>query len=163
MRFGRVLAATVAALLMVWMGSRDARSTPAITLEGDGSIRIAERKLRCSGVRNVLDDRLRNLGVSLPDVNLLVMNPTLVARQPGSVGLFVFYHECGHHRVGASELGADCWAVGRGVREGWLDRSGLREICESFGNAPATPTHPSGAERCSNLNRCFATAADSAR
>jgi len=83
----------------------------------------------------------------------------LVARQPGPVGLFVYYHECGHHHVGASELGADCWAVRRGVREGWLDSAGLQQICTSFGNAPATATHPSGARRCSNLNRCFAAAA----
>jgi hypothetical protein len=44
------------------------------------------------------------------------------------------------------------------VRDGWLDRDGLAQVCRSFGDAPPTPTHPSGARRCANLYRCFATA-----
>ena len=51
------------------------------------------------------------------------------------------------------------WAVRRGVRDGWLNRTGLAPICSSFGNASETPTHPSAARRCSNLERCFAGAA----
>jgi hypothetical protein len=73
------------------------------------------------------------------------------------VRLFVFHHECGHHHVGGNELSADCWAVDKGVREGWLDKPGLGAVCKSFGDAPATPTHPSGARRCRNIDRCFAT------
>jgi len=48
--------------------------------------------------------------------------------------------------------------VSEGVKQGWLDRGGLAEACRSFGNAPATSTHPSGARRCANLDRCFAAA-----
>jgi hypothetical protein len=84
-----------------------------------------------------------------------VINPALLARQSTTVRLFVFHHECGHHHVGASELNADCWAVRRGVQDGWLTRSGLVEVCDSFGGAPATSTHPSGARRCGNLDRCY--------
>jgi hypothetical protein len=54
---------------------------------------------------------------------------------------------------------ADCWAVDRGVRDGWLDKVKLPEVCRSFGNAPATPTHPSAASRCRNLERCLAATA----
>jgi hypothetical protein len=86
------------------------------------------------------------------------MNPRLLKRWPAIVRLFVFHHECGHHHVGGSELAADCWAVKEGVREGWLDRPGLQQVCRSFGNGPATPTHPAGATRCASLERCFATA-----
>jgi hypothetical protein len=159
MRSRRLVAAAGAAGLIYWsLGSNEVRSAPPLTLEPDGSIQIAERKLRCGDVRNVLDTRLLNLGISVPGTKLLVLNPTLVARQPGTVRLFVFHHECGHHHVGASELSADCWAVRRGVRDGWLDGAGLVQICKSFGNAPASSTHPSAIERCSNLNRCFAEA-----
>jgi len=125
-------------------------------------MRIAARTLRCGDVRSVLDTRLHNLGISVPDAKLLLLNPMLVARQPGPVQLFVFHHECGHHHVGGSELGADCWAVQHGVEEGWLDPTGLAQICRSFGNAPASATHPSAAQRCNNLNRCFAAAASRA-
>jgi hypothetical protein len=119
---------------------------------------MAGRNLRCGSVRSALDPRLPNLGISIPDQRLLVMNPTLLRRQPETVQLFVFYHECGHHHVGGSEFGADCWAVRRGVQEGWLDRPGLGQVCKSFGNAPDTPTHPSGARRCANIDKCFASA-----
>jgi hypothetical protein len=159
MRLGHLLVAVAAALIYWGLHSTVVAAAPPISLQPDGSLEIAARKLRCGDVRNVLDTRLLNLGISVPDAKLLVINPALVARQPGPVGLFVYYHECGHHHVGASELGADCWAVRRGVREGWLDSAGLQQICTSFGNAPANATHPSGARRCSNLNRCFAAAA----
>jgi hypothetical protein len=99
-----------------------------------------------------------NLGVAVPDRQLLVINPKLLSFQPRPVRLFVFQHECGHHHVGASEMNADCWAVRRGVLDGWLDRAGLVQICKSFGDAPVTATHPSGARRCRNLDLCFASA-----
>ena len=147
MRLGHLLLAAAAALIM---GSTVVGAAPPISLQPDGSLQIAARKLRCGDVRNVLDARLPNLGISVPDAKLLVINPARVARQPGTVRLFVYYHECGHHHVGASELSADCWAVRRGVREGWLNRLGSRRyavIRQRIGN----PTHPSAARRCSNL------------
>jgi hypothetical protein len=135
-----------------------ARASPPVSLQPDGSLQIDGRTLKCGNVRNALDRRLPNLGISVPANRLLVINPMLLARESKTVRLFVFNHECGHHHVGASELGADCWAVHRGVEEGWLDKVGLGEVCNSFQGAPATPTHPSGARRCSNLDRCFTLA-----
>lgn len=127
-----------------------------VTKQRDGSLLIAGHNLRCSSVRNVVDPYLPNLGLAAPGV--LVMNPRLLNRWPATVRLFVFHHECGHHHVGASELAADCWAARQGVRQGWLDRAGLQQICRSFGNGPATSTHPSGTVRCASLGRCFANA-----
>jgi hypothetical protein len=163
MRLGSLAAAVAAALVGCGLADQVVVAAPAISLQADGSVQIAARTLRCGDVRTVLDGRLRNLGISVPDAKLLVMNPALVARQPGTVRLFVFHHECGHHQVGASELGADCWAVRRGVQEGWLDGAGLAQICKSFADAPASATHPSAAQRCSNLSRCFASARGKAR
>lgn len=117
---------------------------------------MAGRSLRCGSARNVLDRRLPSEGAASPGV--LIINPRLITRMPQTVRLFVFYHECGHHHVGGSELRADSWAVTRGVAEGWLDRAGLRQVCRSFGNMPATPTHPSARSRCRNLDRTFARA-----
>jgi hypothetical protein len=130
----------------------------SVRKQPDGSVLIAGRSLRCGSARNVIDANLPNLGLAAPGV--LVMNPRLLARWPAIVRLFVFHHECGHHHVGGSEIGADCWAVKEGVRQGWLDRSGLQQICRSFGNGPATATHPSGARRCASLERCYASATE---
>ena len=144
------------ALAFACAGSGPAQSATSISLQRDGAVAIAGRTLRCGGVRNVLDPHLPNLGVAAPGV--LVLNPGLLSRQSEIVRLFVFHHECGHHHVGGNELKADCWAVNEGVKAGWLDHEGLAQACRSFGDAPATPTHPSGARRCANLDRCFAAA-----
>lgn len=154
MRWSRFLRRAAALCLLMGIDSHLVQSAPAIDLRRDGTLNIAGRSLRCGGARNVLDPGLRNLGLAAPGV--VVFNPFLLNRQPNSVRLFVFHHECGHHHVGASETGADCWAVKQGVRQGWLDRQGLAQVCRSFGNGPATPTHPSGARRCASLEQCFA-------
>jgi hypothetical protein len=158
MRSWRRTARYAVVALCCGVGGTFAGAAPPVSLQADGSVRIAGRALKCGKVRNVLDARLPNLGISVPDNRLLVVNPMLLAREPETVRLFVFHHECGHHHVGASELNADCWAVRRGVEEGWLTQAGLQQVCRSFADAPATATHPSGARRCSNLDRCFAAA-----
>lgn len=127
-------------------------------LESDGSIVIAGKRLRCQNVRARLDRRLPNLGAAIMGERVLLINPTMIARMPETVQVFVFHHECGHHHAGASELRADCWAVERGLEAGWLDRKGLAEVCRSFGDAPETPTHPSARRRCAQLDKCYAAA-----
>jgi hypothetical protein len=153
--FGWASAAVV--LLSFASGSQAAPVSSSVAkLEQDGKLKMAGRSLRCGNARNVLDVRLPSEGAAAPGV--LIINPRLIARMPNTVRLFVFYHECGHHRVGASELRADSWAVERGVAEGWLNEAGLKQVCRSFGNAPATPTHPSARSRCQNLERVYARA-----
>jgi len=162
MRVEPSLSAVAAVLWILCSQGASAQSAASpVSLQRDGAITMAGRALKCGSVRNVLDSRLPNLGIASPGV--LVMNPRLLTRQPQTVRLFVFYHECGHHHVGGNELKADCWAVGEGVREGWLDRKGLTQVCASFNDAPPTPTHPSGQARCGNLDRCFASASQRQR
>lgn len=156
MRWQRIGAALAMALVGASASSEPAASASPISLQRDGTLSIAGRTLRCRGVRAVLDQRLRNLGIAAPGV--LVLNPGLLGRYSDTVRLFVFHHECGHHHVGRSELKADCWAATEGVKQGWLDKAGLGEVCRSFGNGPATPTHPAGARRCANVEQCFAAA-----
>jgi hypothetical protein len=156
MRTCRLFAMIAAALALASVGSSPGLSAPAMSVKRDGSLEMGGRKLRCGPVRIMLPRRLPNLGVAGP--GMIALNPRLLSQYPEIVRLFVFYHECGHHHVGGSELGADCWAVHRGVREGWLDRDGLGQVCRSVRDEPASSTHPSGRRRCGNLDRCFATA-----
>ena len=153
-----VFGAAGAAMVLCAAVEAEAQS---VSLRADGSISISGRALRCGSVRNALDSSLPNLGISVPASGLLVMNPKLLARHSNTVRLFVFHHECGHHHVGASEMEADCWAVRRGVKSRWLGKSGVAEVCRSFGGVPATATHPSASERCRNLDQCFAAASGS--
>ena len=147
-----VAAACVVAVTGTQAGAQTAR------VSADGSFQVAGRRMKCENVRTRMDRDLPNLGIAVPAERLLLINPVSIGRQPGVVQMFVYAHECGHHRVGASELGADCWAVHRGVTDGWLSRDSLHHICRSFGGRPATATHPSAQNRCAALDRCFGTA-----
>jgi hypothetical protein len=120
------------------------------------SVTLAGRKMNCGKADIMIDRSLPSEGGAGETV--LILNPNMLNQQPPTVRLFVFTHECGHISVGDSELDADCYAVDRGVRDGWLDRKGLREVCDSFEGAPETDTHPSAKRRCANLDRCFAKA-----
>jgi hypothetical protein len=131
-----------------------ARSSSPVHLRRDGELLVAGRALRCGRLRNVLDPGLPNLGSAAPGV--VVLNPNLLNRESDAVRLFVFHHECGHHNVGRSEIGADCWAVKQGVAQGWFDDRAMEQVCGSFGDLPASATHPSGARRCASLRQCFA-------
>jgi hypothetical protein len=156
MRLNHLLVTLLPAFIYLLLWSPSAQPAPAaVTLQRDGAVAIGGRTMRCGNVRNRLDPQLDNLGLSIPDRSMLILNPALLSREPETVRLFVFTHECGHHHVGGSELGADCWAVKQGVREGWLNKDGLKQVCRSFGNMPETPTHPSAARRCRNLDVCF--------
>ena len=120
------------------------------------SVTLAGRKMTCGKADIMIDRDLPSEGGAGDTV--LILNPNMLNQQPPTVRLFVFTHECGHITVGDSELDADCFAVNRGVRERWLDRKGLSEVCDSFEGAPETDTHPSAKRRCANLDRCFAKA-----
>lgn len=120
------------------------------------TVKLAGRNIRCGNAEIMLDNNLPSEGGAGDD--FLILNPMMINRQPKAVRLFVFSHECGHLVVGDSELEADCFGVKRGVQEGWLDRKGLKQVCQSFEGAPETDTHPSAARRCRHLDRCFATA-----
>lgn len=120
------------------------------------SIALAGRKMQCGQAEIMIDRELPSEGGAGDD--FLILNPDMLNQQPKTVRMFVFSHECGHLSVGDSELDADCFAVNRGVRERWLDRKGLAQVCDSFEGAPETETHPSAARRCRNLDRCFAAA-----
>jgi len=158
MRVVRPILALAAGVACLSLAQDGARSASVASLKRDGTLEIAGHRLQCGNVRSKLDPALPNLGLAIPDAHLLIINPALLAHQPETVRLFVFHHECGHHHVGGSELKADCWAVQRGVEQGWLNRGDLGKICSSFGNAPETATHPAAARRCINVNRCFAAA-----
>jgi hypothetical protein len=113
--------------------------------------------IKCTGVKVVVDTSLPSEG-GAAGTDVILLNPNMLNKQPKAVRLFVFAHECGHTQpeIDDSELLADKYAVKRGVEEGWLDEAGLKQVCESFDDAPATRTHPSGRTRCTANAKWFA-------
>ena len=149
-----VIAVALAAVTSVLVATTPSRAQQSESRKA--SFSISGREVSCEHVRVLFDRRLPSEGAAAR--GLLILNPRMLDSLPAPVRLFVFHHECGHHHVGGSELKADCWAVRRGVDDGWLDGNAVKAVCASFHGAPATPTHPSGARRCHNVDQCFASA-----
>jgi len=116
-----------------------------------GRLVIAGKRLTCGSTPTML----RNFdGVSVSS-NVIVLNMNQLKRFPKLVQWLIYYHECGHINLGPSETEADCYAVRRARREGWLSNKALNEICATFNIVGHGPVHPNPAQRCRDLKQCL--------
>ena len=83
------------------------------------------------------------------------MNMRLLGRVTTPVKLWIYSHECGHQFRGPDEETADCFAVQRGRRQGWLSPGGVEEICQFIAPAKGDAMHFSGSHRCEYMRQCF--------
>ena len=109
----------------------DAKIVPAGELKLDG------RKLLCGQRPTVLDNNLDDYGAAYP--GFLILNPRLLNKVSTPVKMWIYAHECGHQFRGPDEETADCFAVQRGRRSGWLTPEGLEESAASSPPPRATP------------------------
>src|SRR5262245_38331688 len=123
------------------------KRSPAMDIDG--------RQLVCKNALVTIKNDIGNLGLTVLKPPHIVLNTQILSRYSPQVRRFVFLHECGHVHVGGNELAADCWGLQQGLKEGSLTEQSLDPICKSWGNAPATNTHPSAKQRCADLYRCF--------
>jgi hypothetical protein len=116
-----------------------------------GRLVIAGRRLSCGGTQTLLRD-FEGFAVSSTVImlNMQALNPL-----PRQVQWLIYYHECGHILYGTDENSADCYAVRRARREGWLNDQALEDICAVFNIAGHGPVHPDPEERCNQLRQCF--------
>ena len=70
--------------------------------------------------------------------------------------LYVYSHECGHQFEGPDETKADLFAIGRGVKRGWLDAVGMEEICTFISTVKGDSVHPPGPVRCETMRKHYA-------
>jgi hypothetical protein len=126
----------------------DARIVPA------GELVLADRKLSCGHRPTVLHGRLDDYGAAYE--GFIILNPALLEKVPTPVKLWIYAHECGHQYRGPDEEQADCFAVERGRRIGWLTSRGLEEVCSFIANAKINKAHYAGARRCQAMRVCFA-------
>jgi len=120
-----------------------------------GRLVIDGRVMACGRVPTVLDPRLDDFGASYP--GFVVLNSRLFAGLPTAAKLWIFSHECAHQTVGTDEVKADCAAVRRGRREGWLTTDGLRQVCAFMQPAHGDGSHFTGTQRCALMQQCFAS------
>lgn len=127
----------------------DARIVPVGMLEIDG------HKIVCGKRPTVLDNKLDDYGAAFP--GFLILNPKLLARIKSlHVKLWIHAHECGHQFRGPDEETADCFAVQRGRRQGWLTPEGLEDVCQFMAPAKADNVHFTGTQRCAAMKACYA-------
>jgi hypothetical protein len=130
------------------------RSGPAAKLVGAGELEFDGRKLLCGRRPTVLDEKLDDYGAAYP--GFLILNPKLLAKVSTPVKLWIHAHECGHQYRGPDEETADCFAVQRGRRQGWLSPEGLEEVCKFISPAKGDAMHFAGSHRCEAMRRCYA-------
>lgn len=123
------------------------------TLAPAGTLEIDGRRMICGKSPTVLDPAYGDFGGALPE--FVILNPHLFAGLSTPVKLWIFSHECAHQSVGTDEVKADCAAVQRGRREGWLNESGLSEVCQFMAPAHGDHSHFTGIQRCALMQQCF--------
>jgi hypothetical protein len=119
-----------------------------------GELKLDGRQQVCGQRPTVIDSQLDDYGAAYP--GFLILNPRLLAKVSTPVKLWIFAHECGHQFRGPDEETADCFAVQRGRRQGWLDETGLEEICQFISPAKGDSMHFAGSHRCEYMRKCFA-------
>jgi hypothetical protein len=131
-----------------------ARAGEGAKLVPFGDLEIDGRKVNCGRRPTVLDEKLDDYGAAYP--GFLILNPNLMSKVPNAVKLWIHAHECGHQYRGPDEETADCFAVQRGRRYGWLTPEGLEEVCRFISPAKGDSMHFSGSHRCEAMRRCYA-------
>ncbi|MBI1383966.1 MAG: hypothetical protein GC150_03525 [Rhizobiales bacterium] len=119
-----------------------------------GQVRIDGKRMICGRRPTVIDPTLDDYAAAYP--TFLILNPKRMEGLPTAVKLWIFSHECGHQFRGPDEERADCFAVQRGRRQGWLDETGLAQICSFIKPSAGSSMHWSGPKRCEIMRACFA-------
>ena len=119
-----------------------------------GELVFDRRRLSCGQRPTVLDSQLDDFGAAYP--GFLILNPRLMAKVSIPVKMWIFAHECGHQFRGPDEETADCFAVQRGRREGWLSPDGVEEVCKFIAPAKGDSMHFAGSHRCDYMRKCYA-------
>ncbi len=167
---GRTIACVTAALMGLaavaatvhHAGAQSAPPTPeeyaahvgGATIVPSGDLWLDGRKVTCGHRPTVLDNTLDDYGAAYP--GFLILNPRLMNKVSTAVKLWIHAHECGHQFRGPDEETADCFAVQRGRRQGWLTEQGLDEVCAFISPAKGDSMHFSGSYRCSQMRKCYA-------
>lgn len=130
---------------------------PEVKLVEPGDLKIDGQSMTCGKRPTVIDPKFDSWGGAYE--GYLILNPVRLEGLNTVIKLFVFSHECGHQFVGRDEEAADCFAIKRGRRYGWLDEGGLEEICTFISKLKGDWDHPAGPDRCEHMRACYDAAA----
>jgi hypothetical protein len=118
-----------------------------------GELKIDGQRVLCGRRPAVLDPGLDDYAAAYP--GFIILNPTLIAKVSTPVKQWIYAHSCGYQFRGPDPKIADCFAVQRGRRQGWLTPEGLEEVCKFISPAAGSKVHPEGPKRCELMRECF--------
>lgn len=130
----------------------DAAALEQGKLVAPGRLVVAGRRLSCGATATLIRD-FEGFAVSS---TVIMLNVQALKDLPRPAQWLIYYHECGHILFGPNETAADCYAVRRARREGWLSMESLDDICAVFNIAGHGPVHLDPEQRCDELRQCFA-------
>lgn len=125
-----------------------AKLIPAGALSYDG------QSFTCGRFPTMLNARLDDYGAAF--FGFVLLNPARFDAMPLTLKRYAYAHECGHQYVGYNEGEADCYAVRRGRREGWLDAQAMDDICAFISHSRGDGVHALGERRCRMMRQCLA-------
>lgn len=130
------------------IAGKGAKLVPPGELDVDGF------KPMCGKFPTILDPGLDDHQASFH--GFIILNPRRFARETSTVKLWIYSMGCGFQFRGPHVATADCFAVQRGHRQGWLTEKGMDEVCAFISRAEEDAMHQSGPARCSRMRQCFA-------
>ena len=127
----------------------------------NGQLRFEGQSFTCARFPTV-EDPLLNDYAAAPYKGFLIINPTVFAKVPTTVKLWIYQHECAHALGIPDETKADCYSVSKLRRQGLLPPQGLEQVCDFISAGQADATHPSGPARCAAMRVCYGKSASGA-
>ena len=127
----------------------------------NGQLRFEGQSFTCARFPTV-EDPLLNDYAAAPYKGFLIINPSVFAKVPTTVKLWIYQHECAHALGIPDETKADCYSVSKLRRQGLLPPQGLEQVCDFISAGQADATHPSGPARCAAMRVCYGKSASGA-
>src|ERR1700721_3579063 len=124
----------------------------------NGQLRFDGQSFTC-GLFPTVEDPLLNDYAAAPYKGFLIINPTVFAKVPATVKLWIYQQECAHALGIPDETKADCFSVSKLRRQGLLPPQGLEQVCDFVSAGQADATHPSGPARCAAMRVCYGKSA----
>ncbi len=116
-----------------------------------GKLKLGGRRVGCGRRPAILDPEFDTWAGAYTDPGFIIVNPIYMRKEPKIVQLYIYSHECGHQFRGFDEDTADAFAIRRGVRQGWLKKKGMEEVCRFISRVPGDSEHPAGPLRCQRM------------
>lgn len=127
---------------------------PSAKLIPAGELTYDGQSFRCGRFPALLNAGLNDFGAAF--FGFVLLNPVRFNALPLTLKRYAYAHECGHQYVGYDEGEADCYAIRKGRREGWLDAQAMDEICAFISRSKGDGVHALGVRRCQMMRQCFA-------